>query len=219
MNAQTTLDVCYQILDANSPPCQAIVRLPGTGQVHQVRASNSNIGSLAVEGVDLTVDYTFNLPGLGAEAGQLGLALQAGWLSERVSQIIGAPPIDCAGYFGSCTAQGAGGSPDFKALFMATYNSGPLLLRAQVRHIGDLEPMANIAASTPVKADATNYVDFSGAWRFGDTLEIYAGVDNAFDEDPPLLTSSWGGDANTDVTLYDVIGRRFFVGMRAHFQD
>jgi iron complex outermembrane receptor protein len=219
MNAQTTLDVCYQILDANSAPCQAITRLPGTGQVHQVRASNSNIGSLAVEGVDLTVDYTFNTPGLGTDGGQLGLALQAGWLFERESQIIGALPIDCAGYFGSCTAQGAGGSPDFKALFMATYNSGPLLLRAQLRHIGDLEPLANIAASTPVKADATNYVDFSGAWRFSDTFELYAGVDNAFDEDPPLLTSSWGGDANTDVTLYDVIGRRFFVGMRAHFQN
>ena len=34
---------------------------------------------------------------------------------------------------------------------------------------------------------------------------------------PPLLTSSWGGDANTDVTLYDVIGRRYFVGLRARF--
>ena len=42
-------------------------------------------------------------------------------------------------------------------------------------------------------------------------------VQRAFDEDPPLLTSSWGGDANTDVTLYDVIGRRYFLGMRANF--
>jgi iron complex outermembrane recepter protein len=220
MNAQTTLDVCYQLLDANSEPCRAITRLPGSGQVYQVRASNSNIGSLSVEGVDLTADYTFELPSamsVGDKAAELGLMLHTGWLFERESQIIGALPIDCAGFFGSCTAQGAGGSPDFKALLMATYRSGPMLLRTQVRYIGALEPLANIAATTPVKADAIEYVDLSGSWHFNDTLEVYGGVDNVFDEDPPLLTSSWGGDANTDVTLYDVIGRRYFLGMRAHF--
>ncbi len=220
MNAQTTLDVCYQILDENSAPCRAITRLPGTGQVYQVRASNSNIGSLSVEGVDLTADYTFNLPGamgLGDNAAELGLQLQTGWLFKRESQIIGALPIDCAGFFGSCTAQGAGGSPDFKALLVATYHSGPLMLRTQARHIASLDPLANIAATTPVVAGSVNYVDFSGSYRFNDTFEVYAGIDNAFDEAPPLLTSSWGGDANTDVTLYDVIGRRYFFGLRARF--
>jgi hypothetical protein len=120
MNAQTTLDVCHQLLDANSEPCLAITRLDGSGQILEVRASNSNIGSLAVSGVDLTVDYTF---GLG-EASDLGFALQTGWLFERESQIIGAAVIDCAGYFGSCTAQGAGGSPDFKAQFLTSYTRG-----------------------------------------------------------------------------------------------
>ena len=220
MNAQTTLDVCYQLLDANSEPCRAITRLASDGQVYEVRASNSNIGSLSVEGVDLTVDYTFGLPSilaLGDGNAELGLLLHTGWLFERESQIIGAAPIDCAGFFGSCTAQGAGGSPDFKALFMATYNSGPLLLRTQVRHINGLDPLPNIAAATPVVVDSVTYVDLSATFRFNDSLEIYGGIDNAFDEAPPLLTSSWGGDANTDVTLYDVIGRRYFLGMRARF--
>ena len=62
INAQTTLDVCYQVLDANSEPCRAITRL-ADGQVFEVRASNSNIGSLSVEGVDLTLDYTFGSAG------------------------------------------------------------------------------------------------------------------------------------------------------------
>lgn len=220
LNAQTTLDVCYQLLDANSAPCRAITRLAGTGEIFQVRASNSNIGLLSVDGVDLTTDYTFDLPesfGIGSNGADMMLLLHAGWLFERESQLIGAQPIDCAGYFGSCTAQGAGGSPDFKAIFMATYDSGPLMVRTQIRYIGDLEPLPAIAATTPVVADAVTYVDFSGAFRFGTALEIFAGIDNAFDEQPPLLTSSWGGDANTDVTLYDVIGRRYFVGVRAKF--
>ena len=222
MNAQTTLDVCYQLLDANSAPCAAIFRLPGSGQVFQVRASNSNIGSLSVKGVDLTADYTVGLPegmAIGNGNADLAFLLNAGWLFERVSQIIGAQPIDCAGFFGSCTAQGntSGGSPDFKATFMATYNSGPLKLRTQVRYIDDLQPLPAIAATTPVVADAVTYVDFSLALKLGEKVELFGGIDNAFDEDPPLLTSSWGGDANTDVTLYDVVGRRYFIGGRLHF--
>jgi outer membrane receptor protein involved in Fe transport len=220
MNAQTTLDVCYQLLDANSEPCRAITRLDNNGQIFQVRASNSNIGLLTVSGVDLALDYTFGLPqgmAIGGDAAEMALVLQTSWLFERESQIIGATPIDCAGFFGSCTAQGAGGSPDFKALFLASFDSGPLMLRGQVRYMGGLQPLPAIAATTPVVADAVTYVDFSGTYTFNDTLEIYAGVDNAFDEDPPLLTSSWGGDANTDVTLYDVLGRRYFMGLRVHF--
>ncbi len=220
MNAQTTLDVCYQLLDSQSEPCRAITRIPGSGQVFQVRASNSNIGSLSVRGVDLTVDYTFGLPqglSIGSDNANLGLVLQAGWLSERVSRIIGAAPIDCAGFFGSCTAQGAGGSPDFKAMLMATYDSGPLMFRSQVRHLGSLDPLPTIAQSTPVVVGSTTYVDFSASFDFSERFQLYAGIDNAFDEQPPLLTSSWGGDANTDVTLYDVIGRRYFLGMRAKF--
>src|SRR5262245_34448226 len=137
INAQTTLDVCYQLLDAASEPCQAITRLAGTGQVFRVRASNSNIGSLSVKGVDLSADYTFGLPDAVAFGGgaDLTLMLNAGWLFERVSQLVGAAPIDCAGFFGSCTAQGAGGSPDFKAMFSASYSSGPLMVRTQIRHI------------------------------------------------------------------------------------
>jgi iron complex outermembrane recepter protein len=220
MNAQTTLDVCHQLLDANSEPCLAITRLAGSGQIFEVRASNSNIGSLSVSGVDLTVDYTFDLPGalaIGGKGAELGLALQTGWLFERESQIIGSAVIDCAGFFGSCTAQGAGGSPDFKAQFLTSFTSGPLSLRMQARYLDGLKPLPAIAASTPVVADDVTYVDFAGTFRFGEKFELYGGIDNAFNEEPPLLTSSWGGDANTDVTMYDVVGRRYFMGLRARF--
>ena len=77
INAQTTLDVCYQLLDASSEPCRAITRLPGNGQVFQVRASNSNIGSLSVKGVDLTADYTFALPDAVAFSGGADLVADA----------------------------------------------------------------------------------------------------------------------------------------------
>ena len=167
MNAQTTLDVCYQLLDANSEPCRAITRL-GDGQIFEVRASNSNIGSLSVEGVDLTMDYTVGLPdgmAIGEGKPELGLMLNTGWLFERESQIIGAQPIDCAGFFGSCTAQGAGGSPDFKALLTAKFDSGPLAVRAQVRHLAGLEPLATIAATTSTCKGWVRVISHLPVWQ------------------------------------------------------
>lgn len=91
------------------------------------------------------------------------------------------------------------------------------MVRSQVRYLSDLKPLANIPASTPVVADAVTYIDFSGTFKFNDHVEMFGGIDNAFDEQPPLLTSSWGGDVNTDVMLYDVMGRRYFVGLRTRF--
>ena len=101
-------------------------------------------------------------------------------------------------------------------MFMATYDSGPLMLRAQVRHIDGLEPLAS---HRRVDAGGGRLRDLRGLRDdvHARQLEMYGGIDNAFDEQPPLLTSSWGGDANTDVTMYDVIGRRYFIGLRAQF--
>jgi len=37
------------------------------------------------------------------------------------------------------------------------------------------------------------------------------------DEQPPLLGAALGGDANTDTSLYDLIGRRYFLSLRVRF--
>ena len=45
-----------------------------------------------------------------------------------------------------------------------------------------------------------------------------AGIDNLLDEDPPNLNFIPGGDSNTDQTnasFYDILGRRFFIGVKA----
>jgi hypothetical protein len=43
-------------------------------------------------------------------------------------------------------------------------------------------------------------------------------VDNVFDKSPPIIGNTDGvGFVNTDSFTYDVIGRYFTVGFRAHF--
>lgn len=51
-------------------------------------------------------------------------------------------------------------------------------------------------------------------YAISDNILLYAGVDNLTDEEPPVLGFSLAGDANVDISLYDVLGRRYFAGIR-----
>jgi outer membrane receptor protein involved in Fe transport len=218
IGAQQIVDTCFTLLDNSSAPCQAITRL-ANGQISLVSASLNNIGLRKVRGVDLQADYTVDLPNffaVGDEGSQVSFMVAAGWVFENSNQVVGAAPRDCAGFFaGGCTGQSALALPDFKLTGNATYQSGPLSVRMQVRYLGDLQPFPGVA--TTLEAGSVVYFDLSAAIRLRDNLEFYGGIDNLTDVQPPILGFNFGGDANTDPVLWDVIGRRFFIGARAHF--
>lgn len=46
---------------------------------------------------------------------------------------------------------------------------------------------------------------------------MFGGINNLLDQEPRILGQAHGGDSNTDVTLYDPIGRYGFIGVRARF--
>lgn len=219
LSAADTLRVCYQLLDINSAPCQAISRIPGNGEVFEVNASSSNIGVLSVEGVDLSADWGTALPdsiGIGSNGADLSITFQANWMFERISQLVGAQPIDCAGVYGSCTRMGAGGTPAFKANLGFSYLSGPLSVRNQFRYIDKLDPMVGVNG-TNINADAVAYWDISASYALSDRFEVFGGFNNLLDQEPRILGQAHGGDSNTDVTLYDPLGRSGFIGIRAKF--
>lgn len=219
INANQTLDDCFTNLDINSATCRAIQRLP-SGQVDFVSTQLQNIGSLKVEGVDVQADYRFDLPTFFELGGRATLSLQgvASWLFERSTQVlVGQDPRDCAGRIGGgCTGTGVFATPDFKLNLAATYNSGPLSFRLQGRMIGDLTLYPDTVAAVD-GAPAEWYVDATTTFNVTEEFEFFAGIDNLFDNQPPILGTAIAGDANTDPSLYDVVGRRFFLGGRLNF--
>jgi len=60
-----------------------------------------------------------------------------------------------------------------------------------------------------------SYYDIDGSWKINDMFELRAGVNNIGDKMPPVYTSQI--EANTDPSTYDVLGRRYFVGLKARF--
>ena len=83
-------------------------------------------------------------------------------------------------------------------------------------------PAANIDAISPQEYPIITYSDLRFEWNVGsDTgegdrskgLRFYAGVDNVFDQLPPLGSTATGAGS----AIYDFRGRSFYAGARVRF--
>jgi outer membrane receptor protein involved in Fe transport len=86
-----------------------------------------------------------------------------------------------------------------------TDNAGPLR-SAQVGY-----PDPNLAIPS---VDDEHYVDVGLTYAFGDKLAVRFGVNNLFDNNPPLMADAvW--EINTASSLYDVFGRSYYLKLSA----
>ncbi|MCD9085249.1 TonB-dependent receptor [Stenotrophomonas sp. SY1] len=219
LGANQMLSDCFSQLDPNSTTCRAIIRLPN-GQIDDVRSTLQNIGKLKARGLDFQTDYRFNVPwGIGGNDGNMSLTLLTSWLFERSMQVVSnQPALDCAGYMGGGCGGGTGAImiPDFKLNFTVGYKSGPLSVRLQTRMIDSFDLRPGLTAAVN-KAPRVWYVDSNAIYDFNETVQLFAGIDNLLNKQPPILGTGLAGDANTDVGVYDVLGRRYNFGIRVKF--
>jgi outer membrane receptor protein involved in Fe transport len=223
-----SLSLCARSRDPGSQFCSPVVRGP-SGDITQYTNALFNLAELAVEGVDISLNYQMDLwDGLALPGHSASLSLQVlfNHAIENSSQSTpDSPSIDCAGYYGgACRFAVSLFSvvPENRGSTRLTYYSGPLSVALNWRWIGGISNHIDITCEqTPEfcyptvlgDVDARNYLELSGRYEFGEKVEIYGGVSNLTEEDPPLLGIG-ASQSNTAPQLYDVFGRRFFVGMR-----
>lgn len=201
--------------------CANVTRDPVTQVITGVSNTYLNINEEAVSGADLETVYSIDFGGRGRA---LNLRLIGSWLNDHSITNLGAPRQDRAGETGSLSL------PDFQAIASATYRTGALTVFLQERYIDDGLRRYNgnrpeIAGATidDNTVDSVVYTDLRLSYTFerGErgNFEVFGNVSNLFDEDPPLAAnhSTFGGSTHTNVSLYDVIGRRFVVGARFSF--
>jgi len=218
---QTLVNSCFETLDVDSPACQSITRLTD-GNIDTVAAPLLNIASLVVSGVDLQANYGFDLPAYMALPNQgagLDLRLVTSWqFKEETVPLAGAAAQECAGFFGGpCSSDSVRLTPDFRGLFTAIWRSGPATLRAELQYIGDFDLSPDAFPLQDDRLEPEVYMDLVATVRPNEHLELFAGINNVFDNDPPVIGFRAGGDSNTNPQLYDVVGRRFFVGLQTTF--
>jgi iron complex outermembrane receptor protein len=69
--------------------------------------------------------------------------------------------------------------------------------------------------------DAQNYIDLAFSWQIDKNFSLYAGCNNLFDQDPPVLSQTIAGppygNGNTYPQVYDTLGRNLFISLTAKF--
>lgn len=184
-----------------------------------ISQSNANLAALKASGVDLAVNYSMMLPdyGLPAWAGRLSFSTQGTWYENQQFQSL--PGDDFADSFVGTIGDGTPGAttlPEWKFNTRVAWSYEDLSLSLRWAYIDSVtDPNADVAGGDIGEVEAYSYFYLNGSWAVNDTLEIFGGVDNLLDKDPPRYAS--GFQYQTDPSTYDVIGRYFYIGARARF--
>ncbi|WP_205598286.1 TonB-dependent receptor [Caulobacter sp. 17J65-9] len=193
-----------------------------------VSAVNENLGSIKTSGVDVNVNYRFDLDTIWEGGpGDVTINFVGTWLDKfEVEPVPGLGTYDCAGLYGpTCGAP----LPEWRNKLWIVWNT-PWNVDASLswRYIGEVtldgldnNPLLNDPNAPTVdrKLDSQNYIDIAGSWDVEDNFTLRFGVNNLFDQDPPISSSVGvgSGNGNTFPQVYDALGRHFFIGLTANF--
>ncbi|MBD9480375.1 TonB-dependent receptor [Pseudoxanthomonas sp. PXM02] len=206
IDAQTQLNLCATTQDPQY--CTGISRL-ASGEIDTFANFLVNLGSIKTDGWDADVFWT--LP--ETRAGRFKLS----WQNTFVTR------YEARGAGGQVQPQGPGivvtdtAIPEWTSTATLDWKQGNWNAAWSVRHLSEMEEAcaavdtaAYCSSATTNTLAATTYHDlqlgYDFAWFKG--LQLTGGVNNVFDEDPPVCTSCSlnGYEAST----YDIPGGRFF---------
>jgi iron complex outermembrane recepter protein len=190
---------------ADNPLCLAVTRNPSNGRIQDGFATDRNLGTLKQKGIDVAVNYSFDL---GEEAFLNKITLDYQVVFVLNYSIQGNPTlkaIDCTGtYAATCSSDSVSFvAPAYRHRASAAFNFGTVTSQIGWTRIG------KVRDSTPNSTDtipAYNYFDLNLSIKppvEGVTLNV--GVNNLFDKKPPQPRIA--GSFGTYPESYDVIGR------------
>lgn len=229
---EITLQKCMDTGDAQF--CSLVNRAPnGTlfGTSVQgggyIDGTSVNVGANHFSGVDVQASYNIPLENWGWDSiGRLSVNFTGSYAIDATTvPLPGDPEYDCAGLFGpSCQTI----LPEWRHTARVNWTT-PWNVTASLawRYFGEVlyesdssEPTIGGGGPDPFnhKLPARNYIDVSSVWNINDTFTVRAGINNLFDQDPPLVNSLIAGTGLPNTyPSYDLLGRRMFVGFTANF--
>lgn len=169
-----------------------------------------NISRSVVRGLDMSAQYSRDVPGLGRLRG----AVEATYLA-RSSQTAfdGAIPISVAGFRNT---------PRLRATSSAGVDRGPFSTTFSLFYTGGFKLAANDRSTcqfAAARAQACRIgpyptVNWTVSYRFNDGLTLGLGINNLFDRQPPLVVND---GAVVSTSVYDILGRYFRANATVRF--
>lgn len=198
--------------------CQLFKRQSVDGSIDDALELYQNLSKIKTSGVDVQLDWGYDLP---SDAGRLNINLAGTWVDHyKVQALPGDAYIDYAGSIGGSIGDAI---PEWKGTITTTYMYGPVTTSLRARYIGPMENNVVREDTTGTLVEgvdysnvpATWYFDLSASYVLSENLTLRGGINNLFDQEPRLYTPSV--QANTDPSVYDMVGRRFFMGATVKF--
>lgn len=237
LGIQNVVDLCF---NGNQAYCASNVIVtqgggpPQTTPFVQVVSQVFNLASTETDGVDIEAAYQFNLNKWGIP-GAFTLRALANHVNKFVTNpgVVGQPSVDYAGAldnFSTSTNYNATGGtiPRWKADIVEDYSNDTWSVTLTERWLADgTFSNSYIQCTTncplPTVANPTInfnhmpgvfYVDFGASYNLSDRLALYAKVNNLANIPPPVAPTATGPSNGVNNTLYDVIGRMYYLGFR-----
>jgi outer membrane receptor protein involved in Fe transport len=215
---QYALDQCYG--GGNTSFCQFITRWPAgsvafsPGSIHFSDTAVSNSGGKGTTGVDLTASWADRV-GPGRLSGHVAYTHLRTLYDQPLP---GAEKDENAGEISSLGTT----APKNKAVINLAYKVGPFGISSTTTYNGKVAlddqflKQFDLAAGS-VGVGSRTYQDFQFTYSLKKAVELYLGIDNAFNTKPPPIISGLPGNVTgteTEASTYDPIGRRYYVGVR-----
>jgi len=210
-------------------PTNATLWLPGGS----ITATLQNLSRQDTSGVDFGASYTGRMGALGG----YGVLFNGSYLLKFEQEPFpGLGTFDCAGYYGGATSCGSP-NPKWRHKVRGTWATPwNLDLALTWRHIKSVDhfglnpsPLLNSVAlgNGPVPATdehlaTRDYIDLAALWNINKTFSLRAGINNIFDRDPPIVSSTAAGpsvfgNGNAFPQTYDALGRLVFMNLTMKF--
>lgn len=221
---QYLLNSCY---NGSAPSSCVLIERDSDGLIDLVNNYSINNDRLQVRGLDFNARYRFDLDKTIGLPGTVSTNLiwEHRLKAEKVSQDDEGNPV-VRNYLGEV------GDYKNRARFTLRYINGPLAVSWTTKYLGsariDEPDQQTIAEGIAERGDASEqalfdkieakfYHNIYARYYLDDDrkFQLYGGIRNVFDNEPPFLPSPLGSSrCNSSCGYYDVIGRYFYAGFK-----
>jgi outer membrane receptor protein involved in Fe transport len=224
---------------AATPACQLLSRNPGTGAEAPTTIVYSNLATISTSGWDIQIDWGVTPAdvGLSSIPGRVQLSLLANYLDFFNSQSAPNTPWNqWAGTLGPSLTGTNAGAFKYRTNTTLTYLIGPATISLNWRWLPRIHSLnwaqpgpcfhSTTGAGCFQDTRATHQFDLATTYTLRHNYVMRFGINNLFDVEPPTtgaqnaipgFSVSSSGAGTTNESLYDALGRRFYVGIEAKF--
>lgn len=227
------LRLCYDAPQARADNsfCNEIRRNPNDGTISELVQREFNLSALKASGVDVSVDWRFGLDAIGAP-GHLTLRYDANHLLTQKSIFPGLDGPEINDQRGELISNAF----KYRARGSIDYEVGDFRIRWTAKYLGSIldsnQRLADfrVLQETLPDAEFPLFLKITDVWehdinvrydfnlRDKRKVRLFGGVNNLFDRVSPVLpTGTVSGRLTNINTSYDILGRRFYGGVRLDF--